>query len=77
MRPLGAATESLSAYMADRPQLGQTDADRNLISNIHTRGISPADAAVRILELAAGMMRNRCSGTRLPDLEGAQPPVLE
>lgn len=76
-RPGLATAESLSAYMAYRPQPGHTDADRNLISNIHARGISPTDAAARILELAAEMMRTRCSGTRLPDLEGRRPPVLE
>ena len=76
-RPGLATAESLSAYMAYRPQPGHTDADRNLISNIHGRGISPADAAVRILDVAAEMMRTRCSGTRLPDPESPRSPVLE
>jgi ethanolamine ammonia-lyase small subunit len=45
-RPGLATAESLSAYMAWRPCAGQTDANRNLISNIHGRGVS-ADEAVR------------------------------
>jgi ethanolamine ammonia-lyase small subunit len=64
-RPGLATAESLSAYMAYRPRHGHTDADRNLISNIHDRGVSPADAAVRIVELAAQMMNARSSGTQL------------
>ena len=32
----------LSAYMAYRPGAAHTDADRNLISNIHSRGLNPA-----------------------------------
>jgi ethanolamine ammonia-lyase small subunit len=64
-RPGLATAESLSAYMAHRPRRGHTDADRNLISNIHSRGISPEDAAARILDLAGQMMKAKRSGTRL------------
>ena len=64
-RPGLATAESLSAYMAYQPQRAHTDADRNLISNIHARGVSPADAAVRILDLAGQMMKARFSGTQL------------
>jgi ethanolamine ammonia-lyase small subunit len=64
-RPGLATAESLSAYMAYRPQRVHTDADRNLISNIHARGVSPADAAVRILDLASQMMKAQFSGTQL------------
>jgi ethanolamine ammonia-lyase small subunit len=51
-RPGLATAESLSAYMAFRPRAGHTDADRNLISNIHARGVSLDDAAQRIIALA-------------------------
>src|ERR1700739_582981 len=44
-RPGLATAESLSAYMSYAPRSGQTDADRNLISNIHARGLRIADAA--------------------------------
>jgi ethanolamine ammonia-lyase small subunit len=64
-RPGLATAESLSAYMAYRPRSGHTDADRNLISNIHARGVSSAEAAARILQFAAQMMREKSSGFRL------------
>jgi ethanolamine ammonia-lyase small subunit len=64
-RPGLATAESLSAYMAYRPRPSHTDADRNLISNIHARGLSPQVAATRILNFAAQMMRAGMSGSML------------
>ena len=64
-RPGLATAESLSAYMAYLPRAGQTDADRNLISNIHARGVRVEEAAVRILNLAERMMRLQLSGVQL------------
>jgi ethanolamine ammonia-lyase large subunit len=66
-RPGLATAESLSAYMAYRPQPGQTDADRNLISNIHGRGIVANSAAVRIIDLAEQLIRNRASGVAIKE----------
>ena len=66
-RPGLATAESLSAYMAYRPERSHTDADRNLISNIHPRGVNTQQAAVRILNFAARMMETRTSGFRLPE----------
>lgn len=64
-RPGLATAASLSAYMAFRPRSGHTDADRNVISNIHSRGLNVADAADRITNLAEQMMRQTRSGTTL------------
>jgi ethanolamine ammonia-lyase small subunit len=64
-RPGLATAESLSAYLAYRPQPGDTDAKRNLISNIHSRGVQTKDAALRIVSLAARMMQEATSGYRL------------
>jgi ethanolamine ammonia-lyase small subunit len=64
-RPGLATATSLSAYMAFLPTKAHTDADRNLISNIHGRGIAIEDAAERILELAARMMKTGKSGCAL------------
>jgi len=64
-RPGLATAESLSAYMAYRPKTSDTDADRNLISNIHARGVSTEDAVQRILNLAASMMKTHRSGCQL------------
>jgi len=64
-RPGLATADSLSAYMAYRPRESHTDAERNLISNIHARGLSAQVAAARILNLAAQMMRAGKSGFTL------------
>jgi len=64
-RPGLATAESLSAYMAYHPKTSDTDAERNLISNIHARGVSAEQAAQRILNLAASMMKNKKSGCLL------------
>src|SRR6202011_4564375 len=56
---------SLSAYMAYQPKASDTDANRNLISNIHARGVSTEQAAQRILNLAASMMKTQKSGCEL------------
>jgi ethanolamine ammonia-lyase small subunit len=64
-RPGLATAESLSAYMVYRPKASDTDANRNLISNIHARGVSPENAAQRILNLAALMMKTHESGFQL------------
>jgi ethanolamine ammonia-lyase small subunit len=61
-RPGLATAESLSAYMAYRPGKTHTDANRNLISNIHSRGLNPQTAADRILNFAAQMMTQGISG---------------
>ncbi len=64
-RPGLATAESLSVYMAYRPQENHTDANRNLISNIHQRGVSAQQAAERLLNLAASMMSAQSSGFQL------------
>jgi len=61
-RPGLATAESLSAYMAFQPRAGHSDAQRNLISNIHVRGVLCEPAAGRIVSLAAQMMRRERSG---------------
>lgn len=61
-RPGLATAESLSAYLAYRPHDPDTDANRNLISNIHARGTPPPVAARRIVNLAAQMIAAGSSG---------------
>jgi ethanolamine ammonia-lyase small subunit len=70
-RPGLATAESLSAYMAYRPHSGDTDANRNLISNIHARGVQPEEASRRILDLAAAMLNARRSGVDIRETLGA------
>jgi ethanolamine ammonia-lyase small subunit len=66
-RPGLATSESLSAYMAYRPRSSHTDANRNLIANIDARGVNPEHAALRILNLAAVMMKKHTSGCLLKE----------
>jgi ethanolamine ammonia-lyase small subunit len=51
--------------MAYRPQETHTDANRNLISNIHSRGVRSSEAALRILNLAGQMTKAGKSGCQL------------
>ncbi|AGA29360.1 ethanolamine ammonia-lyase subunit EutC [Singulisphaera acidiphila] len=64
-RPGLSTSNSLSAYMAYRPRAGHTDANRNLISNIHAHGLPPEEAARQIFELATTMLRQETSGVLL------------
>ena len=66
-RPGLATAESLSAYMAYLPRNGHTDAQRNLISNIHSRGVAIEAAAERIVNLADQMMRLQNSGVQVKE----------
>jgi ethanolamine ammonia-lyase small subunit len=66
-RPGLATAESLSAYMAFQPLAGHNDSQRNLISNIHVRGVTADAAATRIVDLASQMMLRRISGVQLKE----------
>jgi ethanolamine ammonia-lyase small subunit len=81
-RPGLATASSLSAYLAYRPRPGHNDGDRNLVANIHPRGLSPTAAAERILALAEAMRAAQAGGVAIkePDLlalpNGPRPPVM-
>lgn len=66
-RPGLATAESLSAYLAYRPRPGDTDARRNLISNVHARGVPPDQAARRILALVEKMRGAQTSGVSVKE----------
>ena len=76
-RPGLATAESLSAYLAYKPRSPHTDANRNLISNIHDRGVSPQNAAARIVGLAKQMMQTKDSGCNLKEEFAALKPAGE
>jgi ethanolamine ammonia-lyase small subunit len=69
-RPGLMTAESLSAYLAYRPRAGDTDERRNLISNIHARGVGVDQAAPRILALAARMREARAGGVGVKEALG-------
>lgn len=66
-RPGLATAESLSAYLAYRPRPGHSDAQRNLISNIHARGVPLDEAAWRIASLANAMRVAQTSGVTVKE----------
>ena len=66
-RPGLATDESLSAYLACRPRAGHTDSDRNVISNIHKRGVDHDQAALRIVNLAARLMASGRGGSEIKE----------
>src|SRR6202166_5153369 len=72
-RPGLASAESMSAYMAYQPGRSHSDANRNLVSNIHDRGLSARGAAARILNLCAQMMRLGISGCTLKEQQAMLP----
>lgn len=67
-RPGLATAESLSAYLAYRPRSGDTDARRNLISNIHSAGVSHEEAVERILSLAGQLRDQQRSGVAVKEV---------
>jgi len=64
-RPGLGTGDGLSSYVVYEPELGKTDGDRNMISNIHARGTPPDEAAHRLAALAQAMIAQRTSGVTL------------
>jgi len=64
-RPGLGTGDGLSAYVVYDPRIGKTDGDRNMISNIHMRGMPPEEAAQRLAALAQAMIAQRTSGVTL------------
>ena len=63
--------------MAYHPRHGHDDARRNLISNIHVRGVSPDQAAYRIAQLAAQMIQLATSGVQIKEDGSDVPDLIE
>ncbi len=64
-RPGLGTGDGLSAYLVHGPQVGKTDGDRNMMSNIHARGTPPVEAADRLAALARAMIEQGTSGVAL------------
>src|SRR5262245_61626376 len=58
-RPGLGTGDGLSAYVVHEPRIGNTDGERNMISNIHARGTPPEEAAARLASLADEMISQR------------------
>jgi ethanolamine ammonia-lyase small subunit len=68
-RPGLGTGDGLSAYLVYDPKIGNTDGNRNMMSNIHARGTRPEVAGDRLAVLARAMVDQKRSGVEL-DLSG-------
>ncbi len=64
-RPGLGTGDGLSAYVVHDPKIGNTDGNRNMMSNIHARGAHPEQAGKRLAVLARAMLDQRTSGVEL------------
>ena len=64
-RPGLGTGDGLSAYLVYDPKIGNTDSNRNMMSNIHQRGTPPERAAPRLAALIGAMLEQRTSGVDL------------
>jgi ethanolamine ammonia-lyase small subunit len=73
-RPGLSASDSLGAYVTFAPKPGRTDAERNCVSNIHSKGLGYDEAAFRIAWLVREGLARGVSGVALKDESGEPAP---
>ncbi|MCI1692767.1 ethanolamine ammonia-lyase subunit EutC [Aneurinibacillus aneurinilyticus] len=64
-RPGLVSAESLSAYLCYKPRYGTVEAERMVISNIHTGGIPPVEAGAYLGNVVQKILRYEASGVSL------------
>jgi ethanolamine ammonia-lyase small subunit len=64
-RPGLVSAESLSAYLCYKPRRGTIEADRMVISNIHSGGIPPAEAGAYLGNVVQKILKYEASGVSL------------
>jgi len=73
-RPGLSSADSIGIYLTWAPRRGRSDAERNCISNIRAAGLSPAEAARKLLWLVAAARRLGATGVALKDAAPAALP---
>ncbi|WP_240376872.1 ethanolamine ammonia-lyase subunit EutC [Bacillus piscicola] len=68
-RPGLVSAESLSAYMCYEPRHGTIEADRMVVSNIHSGGIPPVEAGAYLGSVVEKIMKYEASGVSLVQKE--------
>lgn len=61
-RPGLGISDSLSGYFEYAPALERVESDRNVLSNIHRRGIPPTEAALMLAEALIKVLQTKKSG---------------
>lgn len=69
-RPGLVSSESLSAYLCYKPRKGTIEADRMVISNIHSGGIPPVEAGAYLGNVVQKILKYQASGVSLVQKEG-------
>lgn len=64
-RPGLGQSESLSCYAIYKPNENTVESDRTVLSNIHSGGTPPVEAAAVIVDLAKNMLAKKASGINL------------
>jgi ethanolamine ammonia-lyase small subunit len=65
-RPGLGRAESMSAYMAYKPKVGDSDADRDVVCNIFENGgTNPLEAGAFVVQIAQKMRQAQASGVKL------------
>lgn len=67
-RPGLITAESMSAYLAYKPNHSTVEADRTVISNIHRGGTPPVEAGAHLATVVKQMLTHRTGGVKLSEM---------